>query len=325
MKKLFLSLVALIMAAMSYAQHTLVATLSHGDDISMYYGAYALQQAHKAAADGDIINLSAGAFQAVNITKALTIRGAGADGEATTYIINGFDINIPTTVTQRLSFEGVRLSNRTTVKGTLTNAQFMKTIIDKIRIDSSAKMNNGQFVNCRVYSVEYYGNSTAQFINCEVKDWLDDGYATTAATFLNCNIRPYASCYANCLHNVQLINCIIFNDENYYYEPLPSTASAVNCIAIGKGNDRIFDNLAARQNCWTADWDIFKEGHGWNDLTDEAKEKYIGTDGTPVGYYGGMLPFNYTPTYPRITKMNVANKTTADGKLSVEIEVSAVE
>ena len=59
------------------------------------------------------------------------------------------------------------------------------------------------------------------------------------------------------------------------------------------------------------------------DLTEEAKGKYLGTDGTPIGMYGGIMPFNMIPSYPRITKMNVANKTTADGKLSVEIEVSA--
>ena len=77
MKKLFLSLVALVMATMSYAQSTLVATLTHGDEIKMFYGAYALQQAHNAAANGDVINLSGGALQSVNIKKALTIRGAG--------------------------------------------------------------------------------------------------------------------------------------------------------------------------------------------------------------------------------------------------------
>ena len=61
------------------------------------------------------------------------------------------------------------------------------------------------------------------------------------------------------------------------------------------------------------------------ELTEEAKTKYLGTDGTEVGIYGGLLPYNSTPSYPQITKMNVANKTTADGKLSVEIEVSATE
>ncbi|MBO7069630.1 MAG: hypothetical protein J6W52_13305 [Bacteroidaceae bacterium] len=134
MKKLFLSLVALTIATMSYAQSNLVATLTHGDELIMFYGAYTLRDAHNAAENGDIINLSSGTFQAVDITKALTIRGAGADGDNITYIVNGFSINIPTDITKRLSFEGVRLSNTTTVKGTLTNPTFLKTIIDKISI-----------------------------------------------------------------------------------------------------------------------------------------------------------------------------------------------
>ena len=61
------------------------------------------------------------------------------------------------------------------------------------------------------------------------------------------------------------------------------------------------------------------------ELTDAAKAKYLGTDGTEVGMHGGVLPYDTTPSYPQITKMNVASKTTADGKLSVEIEVSAAE
>ena len=61
------------------------------------------------------------------------------------------------------------------------------------------------------------------------------------------------------------------------------------------------------------------------ELSDEAKTTYLGTDGTEVGMHGGVLPYDTTPSYPQITRMNVANKTTADGKLSVEIEVSAAE
>lgn len=61
------------------------------------------------------------------------------------------------------------------------------------------------------------------------------------------------------------------------------------------------------------------------ELTDEAKGKYLGTDGTQVGIYGGSLPFTSTPSNPQITKCNVAAKSTADGKLSVDIEVKAAE
>ncbi len=60
-------------------------------------------------------------------------------------------------------------------------------------------------------------------------------------------------------------------------------------------------------------------------LTDEAAAKYLGTDGTQVGMYGGNLIYDENPTIPQITKCNVAAKSTADGKLSVDIEVKAAE
>lgn len=60
-------------------------------------------------------------------------------------------------------------------------------------------------------------------------------------------------------------------------------------------------------------------------LTEEAKAIMKGTDGTEVGIYGGSLPYDPTPTNPQISKFNVAAKTTADGKLSVDIEVKSAE
>jgi len=60
-------------------------------------------------------------------------------------------------------------------------------------------------------------------------------------------------------------------------------------------------------------------------LTEAAKGLIKGTDGTEVGIYGGNLPYAPTPTNPQISKFNVAAKTTADGKLSVDIEVKSAE
>jgi hypothetical protein len=75
----------------------------------------------------------------------------------------------------------------------------------------------------------------------------------------------------------------------------------------------------------TSSSDVFFKNLNTFELTDEAKAKFLGTDSTEVGWYGGVLPYTSIPSYPRITKMNVANKSTADGKLSVEIEVSAAK
>ena len=61
------------------------------------------------------------------------------------------------------------------------------------------------------------------------------------------------------------------------------------------------------------------------ELTDEAKTSFVGIDGTQVGIYGGNMPFSTTPTNPQITRCNVAAKSTADGKLSVDITVNGAE
>lgn len=325
MKKMFLSLVATMIAAVSFAQTNVVATLTHGDEITMFYGGFALREAHAAATNGDIINLSGGAFQSVNITKALSIRGTGVNDSNPTFITGDFDVEIPSDVTERLSFEGCRIPNNITIKGSLTNAYFMKNDIQHIGIyNSETKMIHGLFANCNVYSFNLRGKSDVQFINSHVENFWNYEENKATASFINCVIRPYGGYEAYYMRSSLLTSCILYWTSNISYS-LPSTSSAINCVAVGNGSYEAFKNVVSKQNCQYADMDIFQDSNVWNDLTNEAKAKYLGNDGTPVGMYGGILPFNLTPTYPQITKMNVANKTTADGKLSVEIEVSAAQ
>lgn len=127
------------------------------------------------------------------------------------------------------------------------------------------------------------------------------------------------------MSSCSLVNCIIRQAESnasYQYK-LPSSSSVVNCVGLNN-NKLIFSNIVAASGNKYAELDIFQDGR-LSDLTDEAKAAYLGTDGTPVGMYGGPVPFSGLTSYPRITKMNVASKTTADGKLSVDIEVGVAE
>ena len=95
MKKFFFSMVVLVIATMSYSQNTLVATLSHGDEVSMYYGSKALVNAVDAAKSGDVITLSSGTFKTCDISKGITIRGAGAEGEKATFVFdNGEELTL---------------------------------------------------------------------------------------------------------------------------------------------------------------------------------------------------------------------------------------
>ena len=56
-------------------------------------------------------------------------------------------------------------------------------------------------------------------------------------------------------------------------------------------------------------------------LKSSVSDSIQGIDGTEVGIFGGFMPFEWRPSYSIIKRFNVANRTTADGKLSVDIEV----
>lgn len=322
MKKFFVYLMAVVAMAVcsvsAFAQNTLVATLTHGDEVSMFYGTNALRQACSAATHGDVINLSGGKFQSTKITKAVAVRGTGIHDANPTYIVNNFDVEIPANVTEKLSFEGCRITNTITIKGTLSNAYFLKNYLKYVYVypSDNAKMNNGMFVNCDVYGMSLYGQSTAQIINSYVEQFSNSG---KLASFVNCviNTNGYAHLYKCC----QFVNCIMYGMSGGCF---PSTCSAMNCVDVS-GYKNALNNISLKENCSYAGMDIFQGSNVWRDLTDEAKAKYLGIDGTPVGKFGGMIPYNMTPSYPQITKMNVAAKTTADGKLSVEIGVSAAQ
>lgn len=338
MKKLFLSLVVFIVTATAmHAQNSMVATLSHDDDITMYYGVYALRDAMNAAESGDVINLSGGAFQAMNISKGVTLRGTGIDDAAPTYISGDFTINVPSDDANRLSMEGIRCTGTITMKGTFNNPYFVKSAFYAFRYTDSPTINNAVFVDCRISS--YYilsGNSTAQFVNSYINGFNNNNETNTAASFFNCVIQPSDRGYhPQYIINSKILNCIIYQTFDPYNrsDQIPSTTIATNCVSIGYS--RLFDALAANTDNKQVGCEefskVFKNFTGTYsesqqfELTDEAKTTYLGTDGTEVGMHGGLMPYDTTPSYPQITKMNVANKTTADGKLSVEIEVNAAQ
>lgn len=323
MKKFFVYLMAVVTMAVcsvsAFAQNTLVATLTHGDEIRMFYGTNALQQACSAATHGDVINLSGGKFQSTKITKAVAVRGTGIHDANPTCIVNDFDVEIPANVTEKLSFEGCRITDMIVIKGTLSNAYFLKNYLKFVYVSPSgnATMDNGMFVNCDIYEMSLYGQSTAQIINSYIQRFGNYG---KLASFVNCVVN--CSGYASVCNRSQFVNCILYNVDRY--STFPATSTAMNCVDVS-GYKNAFDNMSLKENCSYAGKDIFQESNVWNDLTDEAKAKYLGIDGTPVGKFGGMIPYDMTPSYPQITKMNVAAKTTADGKLSVEIGVSAAQ
>ena len=132
MKKFFLSLVFLLsLTGATFAQSSLLATLSHGDEITVFYGPNAFKDAHNAAEHGDAISLSSGTFKAVDVTKAITLRGAGWERDTIkntipTKIEGDYEINISDSVPQRLTIEGIYYLGKSSVCKGLNNC--FKTI-----------------------------------------------------------------------------------------------------------------------------------------------------------------------------------------------------
>ena len=354
MKKLFLSLVALTMATMSYAQSSVLATLSHEGEISTFYGAGALKRAHAAAKHGDVITLSSGSFQAVDITKAVTIRGAGmqVDTIAKIYpsvIVGDYVINVADTLEQHLTMEGVSCGDYTVkVYNILKNATFIKSRF--YRFTSVGNQANGYgymlnlaFIHCKIAKCfeNHISGNTVSFVNSVIMN-PSVGYSTNinnSFEFTNCVMRwdgTITSCYpANSSYCAIYRNCILSYSpsSSSYYSYLPNTNLIYNCLEICRYNN-MFNNVDSQGVFFYHETDLSDVFKNWTgtytdaqsfELKDEAKTKYLGDDGKELGIYGGNLPFTPNPTNPKITKFNVASKSTADGKLSVDIEVKAAE
>lgn len=337
MKRLVLSLFALVCATVSFAQNSLLATLSHDGNVTTFYGASALRDAHDAAVHGDVITLSSGSFNPVYIKKAITLRGAGMAVDSVhnilpTIISGDFTINIPDSVTQRFTLEGIYHNHKITYMN-LNNAMFVKCRLNEItpyNNKSDYILKNASFTNCRIggyiHLVDY---CSASCINSIIQD--PQG---ANLDFRNCVIK-FNSYRAYDVTKSMLSNCIIYGGVQNQYSSFPASTTAYNCVEVNNSsNYPTFTNIPNNTNKYATCDAVFKTYTGAAigtveeetfELTETAKATYLGTDGKEVGIYGGMLPFDTTPSNPRITKCNVAAKSTADGKLSVDIEVKAAE
>lgn len=307
-----------------------MATLNHEGTISTFYGAVALRQAHAAAASGDVITLSSGTFLSTDITKAVTIRGAGMEVSKAYDIVSeptvlggNFNIKIPAEDTGRLTLEGIfhngdiRFS-----EGQVKNALFLKSRFKRIYESSSCKVQDLTVLNCRISESISVGNgNSAQFLNSVVK-FFDYGYFS----FSHCVIL---SSYGLDHSGNEYKNCIITHESGYEYE-VSSSSSAYNNLFISDKTDKL-SGIPNNTNLRVPTSDErFAYLRGYDDskdykLTDQNRDVLKATDGGEIGIYGGSLPYSAIPTNPQITKFNVASKTTADGKLSVDIEVKSGE
>lgn len=334
MKKIFVLFALMLMTCISaFAQSSLIATLSHDGQIRAFYGGNALSQAHQAAVDGDIITLTGGSFSSITITKAITLRGAGmvGDPEAQTFPtqISGTCYIEVTDTIHRLVIEGINFLNNVTLNKSLYRPYFQKCKFVRV---TGQPLIFASFINCHIQTSIDVRNSGITAVNSYINNPASSGN-NNVYEFLNCVLNTTHSSYPYySIVNSTISNSIFVQNSSISYY-LGSSNTVYSCIATGSNANNFFTNFQVGNNKVVSDiTKVFKVFTGNNyivdisfELTDEAATTYLGTDGTQVGMYGGPLPFDPKISTLVISKCNVASRSTVDGKLSVEIEVSGVE
>lgn len=335
MKKILLSLVALVCATVSFAQGQ-IATLSQNETIKTFYGPAAFANAMKAAKHGDVITLSNGTFSQATIDKAVILRGTGMLDVADSLdffaptIIEGATINIVDSISQHLEVEGIKFINGVTCNSTLTNAVFKKCNFYSIETTDEAdcRLENMVLLNCRVRN-KFLMRGTVSCINSILHNPLvHEQTIINTFEFINCVIQY---CQVTKLSYSRFGNCFIYNS---YSNALPSTCVVNNCVSNTRYTFDYSNNLSNKEcspSYFFSSGSYLPNNNSSSEisdsykytLTETAAKTYLGDDGTQVGIYGGNLPYEEKVAIPRITKCIVAGKSTRDGKLSVDIKVDA--
>ena len=315
---------ALLVVAQAKAQ-TAFATLFHEGTLSSFTGVDALSEAMAAAADGDVITLSSGTFNGCTITKAITLRGVGMEadeqGRQTIIKTNNIGISVTDGEEKSVSIEGISMPSITlSVNKTLGSIYLNKCVIKNYTPKSSSTVcaNYSVITNCKVqelkepYTISRNLQPNVNAYNC----YFDKAYANkTTYRFDNCVIGSGYNAYG--YYPASYYNCILLNVPNFY-------GTADHCVTTfaidashGSNNYQVEDVTTLFNN-----YDAAAEWYARDlTLTDEAKAKYLGNDGTEVGVYGGSQPFSAKLERPFIKRLNVDSKSRRNGKLGVVIEV----
>jgi hypothetical protein len=325
----FLMLVSISGVAQSFA------VLSHDGIPTVFSGNEALIDAHDAAQDGDIITLSPGAFKSTNISKAITLRGAGMN----------------------LDGKGTMLTYNRVCNDALGNRYGMQIVVapdaGKVVIEGLVIPEGGIYfvsgsevdiVRCKTQAtfVNHYNPiEKLRFIHCIVDFYFANGDDKKRPFLMGCAVSGDISRY-------DADHCV-FKDEGSQIRISNSTIS--NSIAVGSngGSDNVWLNSVVVTNYASdgsyenyfqtikkeiesqsptnkvlySDAVVFKDGEdaALYELTDENASSWLCEDGTQVGLYGGEQPFTTKSNMLSIKTLKVADKTDPEGILKLEVEI----
>lgn len=314
-------MIATIVAA--NAQSSQIATLFHDGEITNFTSGTALADALEAAVDGDVISLSSGIFQGADIKKNVTVRGAGmgypelGGTPATTVLTGNFKIETPDSDSHSLMMEGI-VHNETIIIKVIRNATFLKCQLGSIVSDyTTEKWDNLRIIHCVISKLRGPSELSAQFVNSVITKecYLAGMSGTKSFQFENCVVYAGSS-----VSNTSMRNSIVVLEKGSAYRTEVSASSSIShSIVVG----------CEQYNAFNGDNKFYSKSEielfapeGLYNLSDAIKD-FVGSDGTQVGIHGGSLPFSPVTTGLKICKFKVAERTTSDGKLPIEIEIES--
>lgn len=328
MKKIsFILMIYSLFALPIWAYSELAATLHHASSgsTSVYYGMNALAQAYNKSVNGDVITLSSGVFTSCDIAKSITIRGAGMQTDSTNNILPTV-INGTFEVGDNVTIEGILH------RGTLTVGLYGRETVKKV---SFIKCCLSDMISSK-YNKFIYGESyvdseadSVSIAQCVIKgDFSVNGKVNFYNSVIHHFLERRKSFFLNCLVHVEMPSSSEFyNSVVISKYALNNTVYLSHCLGVGYDIFRYLEPEIAGLN-WTASApeEVFQDYNADFGVKQSFSLKqtyqYLGTDSTTIGIYGGAAPFTPYTEVPKIKKFHVANKSTAEGKLSVDIEVT---
>lgn len=324
MNRIVVFLAVLIgLATSSQAQTSQIATLLHKGEVNFFYGSQALNKAVEAADSGDVITLSPGQFDAVTSGKngvlknGLTIRGAGMGlpcGEVS---------NIPSEIVGNqnlenyaVNFENVVFKNEVSLTRSKTPLNFYKCTLNSLNVTGtgSSFTSDVTLVNSYVINKISRGTTSGWLKLTAVNSVIGDVESGPESSFQNCILNNISQAAGS----QQFVNCVLGN--------VPGSVENLSfnyCVVLGttvnpfESQDGLINTNSAFNGTPYVEGSFYELSDGLKALPS--------SDDTQIGIYGGNIGFSPMPSNPRITKFNVAPKTSPDGKLSIDIEVAGVE
>ena len=338
--KLFLTMLVLGCCTAVHAQNEVfTATLTHGDQVSVFIGTNAFVQAHEAAADGDVITLSSGTFAPTPITKSVTVYGAGYEKNAelgidVTLLNGNLMVGVVGTTLSNIHIEGVKVNGDIRVlEGSDVEGLIVKRCYLTKGFGHYGNSKNTLIQEC-ILTSGFFNGGTAQtpvaenmsIRNCYIAGNVDCFGTSSTLVVENSLVTGYAGGYLwkNCILTYRWIGA--YYDRGAFEGGSGTTgATVVNCIIV------ILYGSAAKENnvftdCYMGADYLFNDSPGSRDYSYSAtrtfelrQDDWLGTDGTEVGMHGGS-GWSKVPSIPVVKSLDL-NVEGSDLKVTYEAEV----